>query len=576
MIYGPILLYLIAMTSSICLALAGGNHAQPPDTESVAGLVVGGNGPQAGAIVRVQTTDRFTVTDTSGRFELDVSEMGSGPFDLTAWAEGYFCSGPVAATAGDQDIRIDLRPIPHGDNRDYVWISAEALNGAGENQGCVACHSRGDDLGFTLPVDEWRSDAHSASATSPRFLTMYLGTDMEGRSSPVTRQFSDPEYGTLPLPPEAGREYFGPGYKLDFPDSAGNCATCHAPVAAMDAPYQADPTVTHGVAAEGVTCDFCHKISEVILDPDVGLPYHDRPGVLSFLFQRPRDGHQFFAGPFDDVAPGEDTYSPLQRESRFCAPCHFGSFWGTVIYNSFGEWLDSPYSDPETGQTCQDCHMPDTGGVYFARPDRGGLRREATPLPSHRMPGAADNRLLENAVSLDLKVERAGGSVVATVTITNDQTGHHVPTDSPLRHLILIVSACNQDGRPLDLVAGGVIPEWGGMGDREDGNYAGLPGKAFAKVLMEEWTKVVPSGAYWNPTRVILDNRIPALGVDRSRYRFSAGDHESVRVSVELIFRRAFKKLMDQKGWSDPDLMMETASVVLKQAPRTSNEKETP
>jgi hypothetical protein len=63
------------------------------------------------------------------------------------------------------------------------------------------------------------------------------------------------------------------------------------------------------------------------------------PGVLSFEFRRPPDDHQFFAGPYDDVGfvGSEDTYSSLQTESALCAPCHFGTFWDTTIYNSFGE-----------------------------------------------------------------------------------------------------------------------------------------------------------------------------------------------------------------------------------------------
>jgi hypothetical protein len=60
----------------------------------------------------------------------------------------------------------------------------------------------------------------------------------------------------------------------------------------------------------------------VKLDPETRLPLAHRPGVLSFELRRPPQGQQFFAGPFDDVAPGEDTYSPLQRESAYCAPCH--------------------------------------------------------------------------------------------------------------------------------------------------------------------------------------------------------------------------------------------------------------
>ncbi len=46
--------------------------------------------------------------------------------------------------------------------------------------------------------------------------------------------------------------------------------------------------------------------------------------------KRPNPGAQFFAGPYVDVAPGDDTFSPLQKESLYCAPCHTARFWGTL------------------------------------------------------------------------------------------------------------------------------------------------------------------------------------------------------------------------------------------------------
>ena len=108
------------------------------------------------------------------------------------------------------------------------------------------------------------------------------------------------------------------------------------------------------------------------VDPATGLPYENAPGVLSLEMMRPSSGCQFFAGPLPDVAPGEDTYSSLEKESLYCASCHTAKFWGTQIYDSYGEWLASPYSDPVTGQTCQDCHMPSTGATLFARAEVGG------------------------------------------------------------------------------------------------------------------------------------------------------------------------------------------------------------
>ena len=165
---------------------------------------------------------------------------------------------------------------------------------------------------------------------------MYSGTDVHGNQSPPTRYGFNRDYGSFPLRPDLNQPYYGPGYKLDFSETDGNCAACHTPAASVNAPYGVNPTTVTGVAAEGVPCDFCHKVWDVRLAPATGLPYANMPGVLSFEFRRPPEGHQFFAGPYDDVAPGEDTYSALQTESRFCAPCHFGVFWETVVYNSFG------------------------------------------------------------------------------------------------------------------------------------------------------------------------------------------------------------------------------------------------
>ena len=84
-----------------------------------------------------------------------------------------------------------------------------------------------------------------------------------------------------------------------------------------------------------------------------------------------------------------------------------------------------------------------------------------------------------------------------------------------------------------------------------------MPGKAFAKVLEELWTEVSPSGAYWNPTRVLYDNRIAAFATDTSTYTFAAVANDEVTVDVTLLFRRVFIKLMAQKSWDTPDIVME-------------------
>jgi hypothetical protein len=547
----------LAMAFSITTV---GFASQPPST-AVSGFVRDANGPVAGATVRLKATDNKVITDAAGHFVL-TGLSANEPVVLTAWAQGYYIGGgKVGYLASQTDIEIVLTAHSGTDNPDYVWLSAYAhagYEGSGENTNCENCHADPNNSQATLPFSEWLKDAHALSAKNSRFLTMYNGTDMAGNQSPETQYFQTRDYGRIPLRPDPNKPYFGPGYKLDFPGTAGNCAACHTPAAAIDAPYNTNPTIVSGVGAEGVACDFCHKVWDVKLDAISGLPYPNMPGVLSFEFRRPAEGHQFFAGPFDDVAPGEDTYSPLQKQSQYCAPCHFGVFWNTVVYNSFGEWLDSPYSNPETGKTCQNCHMPPGQTDHFTRLDKGGVIRDPQTIFSHCMPGAANEELLRNAVNMDVKTNRHDEQLIVTVTITNDRTGHHVPTDSPLRHLILIVRATDSQGHLLRQSDGPVIPQWCGVGDPNEGYYSGLPGKAFAKVLEEIWTEVSPTGAYWNPTRLLSDNRIAAFAADSSTYTFVAVADGKATVDVVLLFRRAFIDLASQKDWEARDIVMES------------------
>jgi hypothetical protein len=97
----------------------------------------------------------------------------------------------------------------------------------------------------------------------------------------------------------------------------------------------ADMNDLQGVEAEGVFCEFCHKVGAVYLNPATGLPYNNTPGVLSMRLYRPSTNgeEQLFFGHFDDVTR-RVTYLPLEKKSQFCAPCHQFSFWGTPIYES--------------------------------------------------------------------------------------------------------------------------------------------------------------------------------------------------------------------------------------------------
>jgi hypothetical protein len=146
--------------------------------------------------------------------------------------------------------------------------------------------------------------------------------------------------------------------------------------------------------------------------------------------------------------------------------------------------------------------------------------------------------------------------VLVDVNLTNDKTGHHIPTDSPLRHLMLIVDARDKRGKPLKQISGTALPEWCGPKKKATGHYAGQPGKAYAKLLNEKWTNIFPTGAYWNHTELVSDNRLAAFASDNSSYAFARPQRGKALVTVKLIYRRAFIKLMEQKKWNVPDIVM--------------------
>lgn len=198
--------------------------------------------------------------------------------------------------------------------------------------------------------------------------------------------------------------------------------------------------------------------------------------------------------------------------------------------------------------------MPSSGATHFARSEKGGLERDPATIFSHLMPGAADEELLQDTAELDVQAERTGDEILVTVNVTNTKAGHHIPTDSPLRQIFVVITANDDDGNTLEMVEGTTLPDWAG-------DVAGTPGRYYAKILQQLWTEVTPGAAYWTHTRILEDTRLAALEADTSTYRFEAPVGDAITVEVRLIFRRAFYELMQQKGWDVPDIEMERLTV---------------
>jgi hypothetical protein len=336
------------------------------------------------------------------------------------------------------------------------------------------------------------------------------------------------------------------------------------PALALRRPYAADPTQAIGVEKDGIFCDFCHKIQEVAVDPVGG-----RPGVLSMRLRRPAPEEQVFFGPFDDVFPGPDSFNPLFKESRYCAACHDGRFWGVQIYGEFTEWAASSY--PAKRVTCQSCHMKADGKtVLVALEKEGGIRRLPETVASHKFSGREDIDFMRSSVKVQARtwLDAVQGILTVQVTLRNVGVGHHLPSGNPMRNMILLVEAGNVAGQALKQMSGNRVPIWGGVGAKNFGNYAGLPGTGYAKVLAtpllypadrqfgDRRTPIYPA-PHWRQVVVESDNRLPANGEDVSEYSFQVPAGTLVeQVRIRLLHRRTFRSWMSSQALPDGDLLL--------------------
>ena len=156
------------------------------------------------------------------------------------------------------------------------------------------------------------------------------------------------------------------------------------------------------------------------------------------------------------------------------------------------------------------------------------------------------------------------------VEVTNEKAGHKFPTDSPLRHLLLVVKATDELGNVLPLAAGSTIPVWGGVNKNIYGmeDFGGLPGSYYALILADRDTSVYPTAAYWNPTKLVSkDTRLAPKATDKSTYSFSTPADMNIKIDVQLVYRYAFIDLAATKGWKRPDVLVTSTSCTVVSTP---------
>jgi hypothetical protein len=322
-----------------------------------------------------------------------------------------------------------------------------------------------------------------------------------------------------------------------FPDKQvfieDTCLRCHAPMASTHAHQNIalltdDPTglstdggypftdaITDPHAREGISCTACHQMQ----DPEtVGAGTAEENLLASMsghykINSSTENGASdpVIFGPFEDSllkTPMENRtiytpdYAAHINESRMCATCH-NLYTPTLDLNGdpylvggniaqfpeqtpYWDWLNSDYSDPATGKTCQQCHMaePETDFTtpITTRPNNAGDR----PSPSDPADsffaehvfvggnayllgllkeymqelGIADKTteagfdakidqtrtMLTSAANLNIgTVSSAADTLTIPVTIEN-LTGHRLPTSFPSRRMWIYMKVTDNNG----------------------------------------------------------------------------------------------------------------------------------
>jgi hypothetical protein len=464
----------------------------------VSGQVVDSKGPVSGVKVRFQGVGPVVLTDAQGHFHLPA--LAKTPRPVTAWKQGYLIAGaPVSAP-----LRLTLFPLLAADNEAYAWQDPTPNPKLVNN--CGNCHDH--------IYQEWHGSAHGQAAKNPRFLSLFAGTDWQGQPSPAWNVLGE------------------------HPLGSAVCATCHAPTFS-DPNLDYDMRKVPGIAAQGVHCDYCHKIVDAPTDK-----LGQRFGRDGLELLRPKGQQQLFFGPLDDAfREGEAFgYLPLYKESRYCASCHEGVIFGVHVYGTYSEWLKSPAQ--ANGQHCQDCHMKPTGQLTNLAPGKGGVERDPLTLASHHFPGGTAD-MLRQCLQVQVKIQPDPAGVRAVIKVTARQVGHRVPTGFIDRNLLLAVEATDPAGQPVPALEGPKLPAAAGKA------LAGKPGFLYAKQLYSPQGKA--PFPFWMPHGKMIDTRLHPEQSDAQQFVFAPAA-KSIR--IRLLYRRFWHDIAASKGWPDDQIVV--------------------
>jgi len=280
-------------------------------------------------------------------------------------------------------------------------------------------------------------------------------------------------------------------------DARKICLGCHAPTTT----FNGDAKAWLSLTGEAVTCDFCHRISEVSIGK------HAARVTLA-------TGDEKY-GPLPPAGSKEthpSIQSDLFTDSKLCAACHqWSNAQGIAIFDTYREWLNGPF--PQKGVHCQDCHMPLVEGALVT----GEGRRPGGKINSHNLSGGHSIVQVASAATVQIaSVERVLGGILAVVEVTNVGSGHMIPTGIPSRELVLDVQLLDSSGIVVETRS-----------------------HSFRKIIVDKNHNELSTDAdiILKGAGISKDNRIPPGETVETSFRFAASAKKKYLVKATLSYR---------------------------------------
>lgn len=272
------------------------------------------------------------------------------------------------------------------------------------------------------------------------------------------------------------------------------CLPCHSPLGV----HLQDFSLKQKVSREGVTCDWCHSVRRVRFRGPNAAPVAE----FSLVKTGPSKGSRA-------VAHGTE-YAEVHTNSSICAPCHqYRTVGGLDLLATYEEWRVSRYGSER--RHCQSCHMSQVAG------DVVDPKVQASPkarINLHEMPGSRSVNQLNQALRMVLAAGRKGDSVEVEIELGNVGAGHAMPTGSPMRELILEVTADAREGQDFT----------------ESRRYRRVVADPEGKPIELEHE------AFFRAAKVVSDNRLAAEERRKERFRFPVPDGVPVEITARLSY----------------------------------------